>query len=76
MSDKLLAHEEEIFKLARGTAVLTAGGTVGLLLGEPTTLRSLFAVVGFSFTLVLVIFIVIKDLHIRKLASHEKMEAS
>jgi choline-glycine betaine transporter len=76
MPDKLLAHEEEVFKLAWGTAVLTAGGTVGLLLGEPTTLQSVFAVVGFSFTIALVVFIVSKDLYIRKLARREETETS
>lgn len=69
MNDKLLAHEEEVFKLAWTTAVLTAGGTVGLALGEATVLRSILVAVGVCFTIALIAFAVSQDQRIRDLAA-------
>jgi hypothetical protein len=67
-----IIHEEEVFKLAWTTAVVTAGGAFWLILGERTLERVLLAGAGFLFTLLLALFVLSKDREIRDATEEQR----
>jgi hypothetical protein len=70
MADKdaeRIKFETELLKLATLVAVAAGGGSVSLLLGDPTLLRLGLAGVGFFITLVLAVTVWRFERRIRKL---------
>jgi uncharacterized membrane protein YfcA len=65
MTRERLAYETEMIKQAWNTALLTAGGVVGLWLGDRTIERLALAILGLVMVLVLTAYIISKDLEIR-----------
>ena len=62
-----IKHETELLRLLWVTAVAAIGGSLGLLLGELTSIRIILAGSGFLATFILVIMIVRQETTIRLL---------
>lgn len=72
MTPERLAYETEMVKQAWNTALLTAGGVVGLWLSDRTIERLALATLGLVTVLVLTAYIISKDLEIRS-ATEERV---
>lgn len=62
-----LKYETEVFRAALLITVATIGGTIGLLLGDHTTLRMILAGAGIIVSIVAVLSVVRQDRIIREL---------
>jgi len=67
-----IKHEQELLRLLWITAIATIGGSLSLLLGNATPLRSGLAGLGFLATLLLVVLILRQEREIRSLLRQMK----
>ncbi len=70
-----IKHEQELLRLLWITAIATIGGSLSLLLGDATSLRSSLAGLGFLATLLLVVLILRQEREIRSLLRQMKEQA-